>query len=61
MTKACTSQQEADQILTFLAYTAGQGELQSMSDDVRLLEHPYYWAPFTLIGDRLVTQIAPVN
>jgi CHAT domain-containing protein/tetratricopeptide (TPR) repeat protein len=51
---ATGSSEEVDQILAFLAYTAGLGDLASLSDDARLLTHPYYWAPFTLIGDRLI-------
>ncbi len=42
-----------DKQIDFLAYSAGFGNGQKLDSQARLLAHPYYWAPFTLVGDRL--------
>lgn len=38
--------------LKSLAYAAGYDDPDGLRGDERLLEHPYYWAAFFLIGDR---------
>lgn len=38
--------------LRSLAYAAGYDDPERLRGDERLLEHPYYWATFFLVGDR---------
>lgn len=47
--------QIVDRQLSDLAAVAGYGSLDSLRGDECLLAHPYYWAPFFLVGDRLST------
>jgi CHAT domain-containing protein len=44
---------EVDSHLQSLAHSAGYGALRELHGDEQLLRHPYYWAPFFLVGDRL--------
>ena len=46
-------EQTTQQHLQVLADSIGLGPVESLRGDECLLSHPYYWAPFFLVGDRL--------
>ncbi len=43
---------EIERQLQYLATAAGYGSTKGLRGDERLFAHPYYWAPFFLIGER---------
>ena len=45
---------DVEQQLQYLAISAGFDAIETVSDETCLLAHPYYWAPFFLVGERLV-------
>lgn len=45
--------QAVQQHLQILADSLGLGSVELLPGDKCLLSHPYYWAPFFLVGDRL--------
>lgn len=44
---------QVQQQLAILAAMAGYANLDTLRGDECLLAHPYYWAPFFLVGDRM--------
>ncbi len=45
---------EINQQLQYLATSAGYDSIETLHGDECLLAHPYHWAPFFLVGDRLI-------
>jgi CHAT domain-containing protein len=49
-----STSKEINQQLQYLAISAGYDSTETLHGDECLLAHPYYWAPFFLVGDQLV-------
>ena len=47
------SDEKVEQYLQFLTWSARFSHLDDVPDDACLFQHPYYWAPFFLVGERL--------